>query len=254
METLKYGDLVLVYIDNKRKKVVRLKPGGKYTSDKGVFNHDEVVGKKYGEVVKLSTGVKAYLLRPTLDDVLREFGRLTQVIYPKDIGMMLMKLGVGPGKKCLEGGTGSGFVTASLSWMGCKVYTFELRRRHLYNAIRNLRRFGLDRNVVFANDSLDNAPNVYGKEFFDVAVVDVGDPWRVAKGVWEALKGGAPAAFWLPTFNQLEKLKESLEGLFLWQEVIELSERRIKVSPGATRPEQLGITFTGFLVITRKLG
>ncbi|UXD21393.1 protein L-isoaspartate methyltransferase [Ignicoccus pacificus DSM 13166] len=253
MERLKYGDLVLVYLDNKRRKVIRLREGGVYTSDKGVLRHDDVVGLSYGSSVILSTGFKAYLLRPTLEDLLREFSRRTQVIYPKDIGLMIVKLGAGPRMRCLEGGTGSGYVTASLSWVGCKVATFEMRREHLEVAKKNLRRFGLDKNVVFVRDTLANAPRVFGEEVFDLAVVDVGDPWNVVEGVWKALKGGAPTAFWLPTTNQLEKLKKALEGRFLWIEALEVTERRMRVSVGAVRPEQFGITFTGYLVIARKI-
>jgi len=166
---------------------------------------------------------------------------------------MLIKLGAGPGKRCLEGGTGSGYVTAALSWVGCKVASFELRKEHLSNAIRNLRKFGLDKNVIFVNDSLERAPEAFGEEFFDLAVVDVGDPWNALQGVWRALKGGSPVAVWLPTTNQLEKLKNSIGEKFLWVEALEVFERRMKVSLGAVRPEQFGITFTGYMVILRKV-
>lgn len=248
---IKEGDLVLIYIDKKRKKVVRVRRGEVFGSDAGLLRLDEVIGKKYGEEVRLSTGVKAYILRPTLEDLLYSFKRRTQVIYPKDIGIMLLKLGAGPGKRCLEGGSGSGFVTAALSWVGCKVASFEVRKEHLEVAKRNLASVGLD--ATFVRAPLWEAPEVYGEESFDLAVVDVGDPWRVVDEVWRALKGGAPAAFWLPTFNQLEKLKSSIKGKFIWMESLELLERKLKVEEGATRPEQFGVTFTGFWAFVRKV-
>lgn len=247
------GDLVLMYIDDRRKKLIKVKRGLTFSSDKGFVAHDELIGVEYGSPVRLSTGVRAYVLRPTLDDILRAFKRRTQVIYPKDLGLMIMKLGVGYGKRCLEGGIGSGYVAATLSWMGCKTASFEVRDEHLHVAKRNLEEFGLDDNIVFVKDSLKNAPNVFGKEVFDLAIIDVGDPWNVVKEVWEVLKGGAPVAFWLPTTNQLEKLKQATEGYFIWQEALEVSERRMRVKVGVTRPEQIGITFTGYLVILRKI-
>jgi len=247
---IREGDWVLVYIDRKRKKLVRAERGKTFGSDAGALRLDDVIGREYGEPVKLSTGVTAYLLRPTLEDFLYSFKRVTQVIYPKDLGLMMIKLGAGPGKRCLEGGSGSGFVAAALSWVGCEVASFEVRREHLEVARRNLRRFGLD--AAFVRAPLWEAPEVYGEGYFDLAVVDVGDPWRALEGVWRALKGGAPAAFWLPTYNQLEKLKKSSEDMFVWLESLEVGERRIKVEEGATRPEQIGIAFTGFWAFLRK--
>ena len=250
---IREGDLVLIWIDRRRKKVVKVERGKTFGSDMGVLKLDEVIGKEYGESVRLSTGVEAFLLKPTLEDVLYSFKRRTQVIYPKDIGIMLVKLGIRPGMKVLEGGTGSGFVTASLAWLGAKVYTFEKRKEHLSIALRNLRWSNLIDKVIAVRGSIGEAPKVYGKGYFDAAVIDLGDPWRVVDSVWEALKPGSPVAFWLPTFDQLEKLKEALEGKFLWQESLELWERRIKVEKGATRPEQLGISFTGFWAFARRV-
>ncbi len=244
---------MLIYLDKRRKKLVRVEKGKTFGSDKGILRLDDVIGKDYGESVELSTGAKAYLLRPTLEDLLYSFRRRTQVIYPKDLGLMAVKLGAGPGKRALEGGIGSGFVAATLAWFGCKVYSFEVRKEHLEVAKRNLRFAGLLDRVTLAKASLSEAPDVYGDEFFDLAVVDVGDPWRAVDGVWRALKGGAPAAFWLPTFNQLEKLKAAVKGKFIWMESLEVVERRLKVEEGATRPEQAGITFTGFWAFLRKV-
>lgn len=203
--------------------------------------------------METSLGFKAYLLMPTLEDILYSFSRRTQVIYPKDVALMAIKLGAGKGKRCLEGGTGSGFVTATLSWFGCEVHTFEVRREHLETARLNLRKFGLNENVTFVKASLKEVAEVYPKEYFDLAIIDVGDPWKVIDSVWEVLKGGSSVAFWVPTFNQLEKLKAAIRGKFIWIEALEVSERRLKVEEGATRPEQFGITFTGYMAIVRKV-
>ena len=242
---------MLIYIDRRRKKVVKVERGKVYGSDLGVIKLDDIIGKRYGEGVELSTGAKAYLLKPSLEDILYSFKRRTQVIYPKDLGLMAIKVGAGPGRRCLEGGSGSGFVAATLSWFGCEVASFEVRKEHLEVAKRNLRWAGLD--ATFVKASISEAPEVYGEESFDAAVVDLGDPWEHLEGIWKALKGGAPAAFWVPTFNQLEKLKEKSKGKFLWLESLEVNERRVKVERGATRPEQTGITFTGFWVFMRKI-
>ncbi len=249
---IKEGDLVLLWFDEKRKWVVRVERGRRFESDRGVLMLDDVIGKEYGESVLTSKGWKVFLLRPTLTDLLEEFRRRTQVIYPKDIGYIIMRLGIRPGMKVLEAGTGSGFVTASLSWFGARVYSFEIRKEHLRTSMKNLERFGLRKNVIYIYDDVTNAPEVLGERSVDAAIIDLADPWEKVESVARTLRGGSPAAFFLPTYNQLEKLKESLKPYFTPMEVYELMMRKIKVERGATRPEQIMIGFTGFIVITRK--
>ena len=249
---IKEGDLVLLWFDERRRWVVKVERGKRFESDRGVIQLDQVIGKEYGESVETSKGWKAFLLRPTLSDILEEFKRRTQVIYPKDIGYMILRLGVRPGVKVLEAGTGSGYVTASLSWLGARVYSFEIRKEHLITSIKNLERFGLRRNVVYIYDDVERAPEILGEGTMDIAIIDLANPWEKVKSVAKVLKGGAPAAFFLPTYNQLERLKESLKPYFTPMETYEIMLRKIKVERGATRPEQMMIGFTGFIVITRK--
>ena len=37
-------------------------------------------------------------------------------MYPKEIGYLMMKLGIGPGSTVIESGTGSGGLTTALSY------------------------------------------------------------------------------------------------------------------------------------------
>jgi tRNA A58 N-methylase Trm61 len=43
--------------------------------------------------------------------------RNTQILYPKDIGYILITLGIGPGCRVIEAGTGSGGLTQALAFM-----------------------------------------------------------------------------------------------------------------------------------------
>ncbi len=249
---IKEGDLVLLWFDEKRRWVVKVERGKRFGSDKGFIRAEQLIGREYGESIETSKGWRVFLLRPTLSDILEEFKRKTQVIYPKDIGYMIVRLGIKPGMKVLEAGTGSGYVTASLSWLGARVYSFEIKKEHLKVSIRNLERFGLKKNVIYIYDDVGRAPEVLGERIIDAAIIDLANPWEKVESVARVLKGGAPAAFFLPTYNQLERLKESIKPFFTPIETYELMLRRVKVEKGATRPEQIMIGFTGFIVITRK--
>lgn len=53
-------------------------------------------------------GKPFYLFQPALGDLLLETRRTTQIMYPKDIGFIMVTMGIGPGKNVLEAGTGWG--------------------------------------------------------------------------------------------------------------------------------------------------
>jgi len=54
-----------------------------------------------------STGRAFLVLRPTLADVVLKMPRGAQVIYPKDLGAILVAADIGPGQRVLEAGVGS---------------------------------------------------------------------------------------------------------------------------------------------------
>ena len=59
--------------------------------------------------------------------------RGSQIIYPKEIGQILLKLDLGPGKRVIEAGTGSGVLTIALAHAlqpDGLVYSYEIARRY----------------------------------------------------------------------------------------------------------------------------
>ena len=67
--------------------------------------------------------------------------RQTQIIYPKDIAHICMRLGVGPGRTILEAGCGSGALTIALSWFAGpngKIVSHDAREEFVRLARRNL--------------------------------------------------------------------------------------------------------------------
>ncbi|MDW8010929.1 MAG: methyltransferase domain-containing protein, partial [Sulfolobales archaeon] len=145
------GDYVLIYVDSKRSKVVKVSRGAKFESDKGTLDLGNVIGLRYGSQVHLSTGARAYLLKPLHIDLVSRFRRVTQVVYPKDSGFMIVLSGIGPGSYVLEVGVGTGYFTSFIANAvrpSGLVVGYEVRPEYAEVAVRNLAKLGLDRNVV----------------------------------------------------------------------------------------------------------
>ena len=93
-----------------------LVPGGRFETHRGILMHDDLIGKQWGTQVFSHIGSPFYLLQPSLGDLLIDLPRTTQILYPKDIGFIFVTMGVGPGQKVMEAGTGSGSMTTALAF------------------------------------------------------------------------------------------------------------------------------------------
>jgi tRNA (adenine57-N1/adenine58-N1)-methyltransferase len=110
-----------------QQSLVRLKPA--VNSTPGIVNYDDLIGL-WGHQVFTLLGSSYFMLHPSLSDLLREIKRNTQIMYPKDVGFILVTMGIGPGVHVIEAGTGSGSLTTALAWAvgpQGRVYSYEIR-------------------------------------------------------------------------------------------------------------------------------
>ena len=124
---LSAGEQVLVIDHKGRRYLVRLQDGGAFHTHAGILSHDSIIGMQDGSTVAGSTGRSFVVVRPTLADVVVKMPRGAQVIYPKDIGAILLAADAGPGMSVLEAGVGSGALSMALIRAGCVVVGYELR-------------------------------------------------------------------------------------------------------------------------------
>lgn len=246
-EEIKEDDYVLLVHKNKR-WLIRVKKDQRFQTHVSSLNLSDLIGLKFGS--KTPDG-KYYVFKPLLIDHVMKFKRPTQIIYPKDAAYILLKLNVSPGSKVLELGTGSGAMTAYLANAvkpNGKVYSFDVNEEYLNVAKRNLEVAGL---LDYVNLSLFKAN--LPKEEFDLAFVDIGDPWVWIDQIWISLKPSSPIGFLLPTYNQLEKLYASFKGKFYPEETVEIIVRRLQVAENKTRPQNFVTGHTAFLTFARKV-
>ena len=214
---------------------------------------EEWIGKEYGSKVICDHG-EGHCLRPTMEDLMMKASRESGIIYPKDAAYLMMKLGIRPGSRVLEVGTGSGSLTMALAQaVGSEghVVTYDRRLDLPKNAVKNIKRAGLENVVTFCQRE---AGQPFAEREFDAAILDIPTPWEEAETVHKALKGSARLASLNPTFNQIENAAEAFRRQgFIRVEAVELLERPILARAGKTRPVQRMVSHTEFLLFATKI-
>lgn len=255
MNTAQENDLILLIGQDRKQFVVRLRAGGQLQTHRGCINHDELLGQPLGREIHSHLGYPFVVLEPSTFDLVNQLKRTTQIMYPKDIGYILLKLNVMPGSQIVEAGTGSGGLTVALARAvgpdGC-LYSYEIRPDILQLARKNLEALGLAGRVEF---KLRDIAQGFDELEVDALFLDVRQPWAYLSQVVETLKDGG---FWgaiLPTTNQVTELLVALEAqqTFGHIEVEEVLVRPYKAVPARLRPMDRMIAHTGYLVFARKV-
>ena len=87
---LEPGERVLLIDPKERRYLLTLVAAATFHTHAGVIAHDDIIGGDEGRTIVGSTGRKFLVLRPTLSDVVLKMPRGAQVIYPKDLGAILI--------------------------------------------------------------------------------------------------------------------------------------------------------------------
>lgn len=249
------GDKVLLTDHKKRRHLVTLVDGGQFHTHAGVVEHDALIGKPEGITVRTTRGARLLAVRPTLSQYILEMPRGAQVIYPKDIGPILMLADVFPGARILESGIGSGALTSALlRAIGPtgRVIGYEVRQDFADRAVRNVHGF-LGDDVPLDVHVRDTYEGIEETDL-DRIVLDLPEPWRVVKHAIGAMRPGGILVAYLPTILQVGRLREELAGgPWGMVETIEVLQRGWHIEGQSIRPDHRMVAHTGFLTHARLL-
>ena len=255
MEKIKQNSSVLFYFNNSKKWLVKISKKESLHTHIGVIKHVDAIGKEYGSRLVTNKEKYVYLLKPTMYDYVMKIQHGTQIVYPKDLGYIVARTGIGSGQKILEIGTGSGSLTsfvANIVKPRGHVFTFDVDEKFMQIAEKNILKAGVSKYVTQHNLDLKTAKKMPLSDM-DVALIDLGDPWTVIPQVRKMLKGSGCIFAICPTMNQLEKLTASLvENEFTDIESTEHILRTIEAREGKTRHSFQGIGHTTYLCFARK--
>ena len=248
------GDLVQLVGLRHKHFIFNLSPGAEFGTHRGVIKHDDLIGQPWGSQVFSHMGSPFFLLQPALADILSNLPRNTQILYPKEIGFILVTMGVGSGQRVMEAGTGSGSMTTALAFSvgpTGKVISYERRPEMQALARKNLVRLGLDERVDFKLGDIEAG---FEETNIDAFFLDVPNPYDYIGQVRAALKPGGFFSAIIPTVNQVEKTLYALRfHQFAFIEVCEILLRYYKPEPSRLRPADRMVAHTGFLVFARRI-
>ena len=246
------GEPALLIDRKKRRYLFDLAAGREFHTHTGVIPHDDIIGAPEGTRLRSTRGTYFLALRPTLADAVLKMPRGAQVIYPKDIGPILMLADIFPGARVLEAGVGSGALSMALLRAGAVVTGYERREDFCARARANVERFcgteALERYRTELRDVYDGIDETG----LDRVVLDLPEPWQVVPHAGPALRAGGILLAYTPSIVQVQRLRQALEDSpFDLHETVEVLQRGWHVEGDAVRPNHRMVAHTGFLTVSR---
>jgi tRNA (adenine57-N1/adenine58-N1)-methyltransferase len=246
----------VLFIDRKGRQYLRtLRAGKRLTVRGGAFEAQDLIGIQEGSVVRSPTGEYLQVFRPTYAQLAPNLPRQAQLIYPKDVGTILLWGDIHPGAHDIEVGVGPGATSiALLRAIGPtgRLVSYELREEFATMARTNVARFHGEAPqwTIKIRDAYDG----FDETDVDRLVVDLSEPWRVVPHAARALRPGGVFVGFTPTVLQLKQLVDELRaGPFAAVEILESWQRGWHVKDRSVRPEHRMVAHSGFLIVARRL-
>lgn len=257
MKLFQAGDRVHLIDGKGRTYPLELKEGARFQHSGEFLSHDDLIGQPDGMIVTLTQGTRLLAVHPTLSEYVLKMPRGAQIIYPKDIALILLWADIYPGAVVLEAGIGSGALTlALLRAVGetGRVISYEVREDFLRRAEKNIALYlgKLPSNLLTRLKDIDEGIEEQG---LDRMILDLPEPWRVVSSAGEALRPGGILLSYIPTILQSSQLTEALhrDGHFTQIETIESLLRSWHIEGMSVRPDHRMVAHTGFITAARRI-
>ncbi len=250
-------------VDKKgRHYAVTLKAGDRYQHSGSTMLHDDLIGQPDGALARFSGGKTMVALAPTLAEYTLKMPRGAQVLYPKDIALILMWADVYPGACVFEAGVGSAALTLGLlRAVGDRgtVVSYEKREDFARTAMKNIERF-LGPVANFHLVQRDACEGIGRDEeeiprVFDRVVLDLPEPWHVVPHVPDVLRPGGIYLSFVPTVPQVVQTVDALRltRAFGMLQTFETFMRHWNIEGRSVRPDLRMIAHSGFITVARRM-
>ena len=250
---------VVVLKNNKHKHLAVLKDDQEFVSQNGVIKFNDI--RELPSTVTSSKNHEYYVYIPSFDEFILLMKRGPQIIYPKDIGAILIAGNISKYSNILEIGTGSGALTLYLNLIldkKSRLFTLDENEKNQRRAQKTIERFVASSkinnlvDVNYINSKLsafafnDLADNV------DTIITDIPEPWEFF--LKNQIKQNLNWVSYLPSISQVEKIVTKLrENNFVNIKITETLNREWIVEKKILRPKNEMVGHTGFVVGARYL-
>ena len=248
--TFQPQDMALLIDRKGRRYLQTLEVEQIFHSHLGRLYHDQVIGQSVGGWYRTDKGHILLAVRPTLGDFVVEMPRGPQIIYPKDLGNIVIFADIFPGATVVEGGLGSGALTSALLRAvgpSGRVITYEIEEKVIPKAKRNIQSLVPDPSNLTV--TVGDIYQGISERDVDRVVLDVPEPWQAVETIGDALAMGGIMLSFLPTILQVHQLVNALEddGRFQLIDSFETLLRPWHVKDRSVRPVHPMVAHSGFL-------
>jgi tRNA (adenine57-N1/adenine58-N1)-methyltransferase len=244
------ADQALLLDRKGRRYLLTLSGDQVFHSHLGRLSHGQLIDHTVGGWYRTDRGHMLLAVRPTLGDFVRAMPRGPQIIYPKDLGNIIILADIFPGATVVEGGLGSGSLTAALlRAVGAqgRVITYETNEPVVPLALANIKKVVPDHSNLTV--SIADIYQGIAEQEVDRVVLDVPEPWQAVATTGDALRMGGIMLSFLPTILQVHQLVLELDrdSRFQLVETVETLLRSWHVTGRSVRPAHRMVAHSGFL-------
>jgi tRNA (adenine57-N1/adenine58-N1)-methyltransferase len=252
---LKEGDYVVLINHKNKRKLIRLKRDALYFTHYGSIKHNDILNLSDGSKILTDKGLPFRLFKATYSDFVLGMKRQAQIIYPKDVAVMLLWADIYPGLSILEAGLGQGGLSIAilrlLNGSGSLV-SYEIREDFAEQSKNFINQFvGEQKNhKIILGDIYNGFDGI-----FDRVLLDLAEPWRVIVYLDKGLVEGGIVIAYIPTILQVKTYVDTMQelGYFADIEVFENIKRPWQVKGLSVRPETWMYNHSAFIVYARKI-
>lgn len=255
--TFSAGDMCLIIDSKSRRYLVKLDERSQFATHQGTIPHTDLIGAAHGVMFETSSGSKLVALPPRLTDYILKMKRGAQIVYPKDIGPILIYGDIAPGAVVLEAGTGSGALTMALvRAVGPegRVVSVDRREDHAAQAAKTIDRFfgGIPTNLDLRVGAVEE---VIADVRPDRLILDLPEPWHAAEIAADHLATGGVFCSYVPTVPQMEQTVTALKAAHAFTDITNFESliRTWNVEGRSVRPDHQMVGHTGFITVARRV-
>ncbi len=250
------NSLIVIKSQNKKYLTV-IKSDGHFITNDGKISYNEI--KSLPSTVLSSTGKEFNIYSPTYKEFVLLMRRGPQIIYPKDIGSIIIDSNINNSSTVLEIGTGSGALTLFLILIlgkSGRLFSIDADKKNQYRATKTIERYissfanEFEYNLELIQSELINFSLKEIKENIDTIITDVPEPWEFFNN--NKIEKDITWVSYLPSISQVQNLTNILKNNnFKNIEIKENLERYWIIKDKILRPKNEMVGHTGFIVSSR---